>query len=70
MLGDEKLRLPRLPDEPPPPALAHTPDSRTVENMKSMKIIIAAAKYRLFPLFIFGFAPVWNVGNSSQTQTS
>lgn len=31
-LGDEKLRLPRLPDEPPPPALAQAVDSTMVEN--------------------------------------
>ncbi len=30
MLGDEKLRLPRLPDELPPPALAHAALSSTM----------------------------------------
>jgi len=34
MLGDEKLRLPRLPEELPPPALAHALVSMATLSVK------------------------------------
>ncbi len=58
MLGVEKLLLPRLPDDPPPPALAQALDSSMVEIRKSMKIIIVTAKQSLFLFSIFGCAPL------------
>jgi hypothetical protein len=58
MLGAEKLRLPRLPEDPPPPALAQALDSNTVEIRKSTKIITATAKQSLFLFSIFGCAPL------------
>jgi len=58
MLGAEELRLPRLPDDPPPPALAQALDSSKVETEKSTKIIATTAKCGLILLFISGFAPI------------
>jgi hypothetical protein len=52
VLGAEKLRLPRLPEEPPPPALAHALDSRTIQNTKHSEIKSPRETYNLFLVFI------------------
>jgi hypothetical protein len=59
VLGVEKLRLPRLPDEPPPPALAHAVDSRAVEVMKHKEIKSPRATHKLFFVLMFGFTLVF-----------
>jgi hypothetical protein len=58
MLGVEELRLARLPDDTPPPALAQALDSSMVETKKSTKIITTTAKCGLILWFIFGCTPL------------
>jgi hypothetical protein len=60
-LGVEKLRLPRLPDEPPPAALAHAVDSRAIQITKHREIKSPVATHNLFLVFIFDFALVFKV---------
>lgn len=66
ILGVEKLRLPRLPDELPPPALAHALDSRVIQNTKQREIKIPIATYSFFLVFISDCAPFLKVKWSSQ----
>jgi len=67
ILGVEKLRLPRLPDELPPPALAHALDSRVIQNTKQREIKIPIATYSFFLVFILDCAPIFKVKWSSQS---
>lgn len=67
MLGVEKLRLPRLPDEPPPPARAQALDSRVSQNTKHREIKSPIATYSFFVVFIFAGAPVFKVEPFSHT---
>ncbi|MEM5790146.1 MAG: hypothetical protein AAGU11_22745 [Syntrophobacteraceae bacterium] len=54
MAGLEKLRLPRLPDDPPPPARAHALDSRTTLSANRAKTVNAiAARAPVFLLMPF-----------------
>jgi hypothetical protein len=66
-LGVEKLLLPRLPDEPPPPALAHALDSRMIQNTKHREIKSPKARYSFFLVFIFDCAPVFRFEEFPQT---
>jgi len=67
MLGAEKLLLPRLPEEPPPPALAQALDSRMIQKAKLREINSPMTRYDLFFAFILDFAPVFKVLEVSQT---
>jgi len=53
-LGAEKLRLPRLPEDDPPPARAQALDSSSVATQNMTMIENNTAKYKAF-FFISGF---------------
>jgi hypothetical protein len=61
MLGETELRLPRLPDDEPPPALAHAAVSSAIDAPNSITIMktMAANAPRLFviPHLSFSLAP-------------
>jgi hypothetical protein len=60
-LGVEKLRLPRLPYEPPPPTLAQALVSKNVEKTKQRAIKSPMATHNRCFVFIFKFALVFKV---------